>query len=263
MKRLSVASCAAVFCAVGLLGVPHAAFAASNASDSASNYTSSTWATGSNLGSGFGAWNLFGSSGNSGYYGNYIGGTGLSSNSFGIYAGDANSGASFDAQRPFTGALTAGQTFSVDLGHTPIQSNGSVGLNFQSVTNGTATNVFSVIANGTTVYLNDGGSNFGVQHAADQTNTDLKFTFTYNGGSSYSFTLTGSSGGTNYTASSNISDINQVQLYDFQQGSGENFGFDNISIVPEPSTIFGGAAMVFGGAYVFWHRRRAVPPVFA
>ncbi len=250
--KLRPSSFVAGLIALASLTAFHSAEAAANASDAASNYTSATWTTGSNLGTGFGNWNLFSTGTNAG---RYVGGTGLSGNSFGIYASD--SGSSYDAQRPFSSALTAGQTFSADLGHTTINTNGSVGINFQ---NGSGTNVFSLIASGGNFYVNDGGSNFGV--GTDAANKDYKFAFTYNGGSSYSFSIINvTDGGTvgsgsNYTASSNISGISQVQFFDFQQGSGQNFGFDNLSVVPEPATWAAGGLTVLAGVGVFRRRSR-------
>ena len=107
--------------------------------------------------------------------------------------------------------------------------------------------------------LNDGGSNFGtgVTYAA---NTPLTFTFTYNGGSSYSYTLTGGAGGNNFTSTNTISDLEGVKFFDTGTGAGNNFGVNNLSIttVPEPGTILSflsGSSLLSG--LMFIRRRRA------
>jgi hypothetical protein len=109
--------------------------AASVASDDASNYSSFGTYSASNLGSGFGAWTITGTDGNSSHEGTYLD-TGskaisVSTKSWGFYA---NSGQMIDAVRLFTGSLSAGQTFQVDLqfdgigngtGHSAPPGNGS------------------------------------------------------------------------------------------------------------------------------------------
>lgn len=241
------------------------AFAASNASDNASDpaYSGGTY-NGLNGGSGFGAWaegDFPGAGG--GFEGSYVGASGDGATSFGMFASaNGDSGSTADSAvtmtRPFTGALTAGQTFSISLG---VNSSlkGSVGLNF---INGTGATEFTLIGQASTGdwELNDGGANFGtgVAYAA---NTPLAFTFTYNGGSSYSYTLTGGAGGSNFTSGNTISDIEGVKLFATGIGANNNFGANNLSIttaVPEPGTIISflsGSSLL--GAMMFIRRRRA------
>ena len=80
---------------------------------------------GLNNGTGFLAWASTSHTGTGGFYGSYVGTTGRGTSSFGIYSGDVNIDASFNAIRPFNGALTARQTFSVNLGNTTV---GLIGL---------------------------------------------------------------------------------------------------------------------------------------
>lgn len=89
------------------------------ATDQASNYTS--WANGSNEGSGFGAWSLIASSGteSSGFF------LDQGRGGWGVYA---NNGQQAAARRPFNSALAVGQTFSVRLDHGSIANGGSVGV---------------------------------------------------------------------------------------------------------------------------------------
>ena len=100
------------------------AFAATPGTDNASNYTGG-WTTGSDGGTPatFGPWDLSGNNNNgttifAGYFiGDSTVGSGninTSGVSFGMYANPATAFA--DATRAFDAPLTAGQTFSIDIG---------------------------------------------------------------------------------------------------------------------------------------------------
>ena len=232
-----------------------AVFAANVASDNASttNYPGGTWTTGSNGGSGFGAWILTPITNSTGAYaGAYIGGSGQGNPSFGIYAG-GNSLSTFLADRPFTGgALAAGQSFSVSLGHTATIV-GEIG--FQFLSGSTVQWTLKFIGGGTDWQLNDGGSDFGAGQAYAP-NTPLSFNFTYNGGNSYSYTF-GTGSGNNYTAINDLSNLTAVRFYNRDQGPDQNLGFNNLSVVPEPSTYALLALSAAGlGAHIIRRRRR-------
>ncbi len=222
------------------------AFAADGASDNSGNYGGG-WNTGSNGGIGFGAWTI-----NDGDGGHYIGGTGLGGNTFGLF--NTFTTTTTDAIRPFTGALTAGQTFSIDLGFSAFAAAGSVGINLRSGTN----EVITLFTTGSGDWmLNDGGGNFSAGALATS-DTPFSFSFTYNGGTSYSFSLTGSAGGINFNSgNAGISSIDNLRLFNFNQGPGANFGFDNLSIVPEPSSLALLAGPALLGAWFFIRRRRS------
>lgn len=230
--------------AVGLLALSATpAKASNNAADNSSLYGGS-WSDGSNNGFGFDAW-TFNSNGNAG---RYIGPSGLSGSSFALYSSDP--GSSYDAIRGFTGgSLLSGQTFSLSLGYTGIGTGGVVGLDLQS--NGNS--LFSLQGDGTGDWqINDGGTFFDTG-VAESGNTAFNFSFTYNGGESYTYTLGNVSN--TFTATSDIGAISSVHFYTFQQGAGQNFGFDNLAIVPEPSTwvmVAGGLGML-----ALLRRRRA------
>jgi len=188
------------------------------ATDNASSYTSPTWINGSNLGTGFEDWTISSSSG-----GNYIGGTGQGDPSFGLFS---NGGGSFSyAERAFDEALQPGDTFSVDLGHTST-INGEIFVQFYDGATAVFTLVF--IGGDDRWRLNDGGANFDSGQLYDDF-ASITFTFTYEGGNDYSYTF-GTGSGSNFTAASTISNITSVRFQSTNQGSGENFGFNNLEI---------------------------------
>ncbi|NBV76357.1 MAG: hypothetical protein EBR59_10500, partial [Methylococcaceae bacterium] len=84
MKNIELAVAAA-------LAMNVCAFAANVATDNAStsNYPGGAWATGSNGGTGFGAWTIT-STPAGGSAGSYIGGTAIGDPAFGIYSGGNN-----------------------------------------------------------------------------------------------------------------------------------------------------------------------------
>ncbi|MFM8365733.1 MAG: PEP-CTERM sorting domain-containing protein [Verrucomicrobiota bacterium] len=232
--------------AVGTTFLAQNASAAANASDNGSNAAySDGWTTGDNGGTGFGAWTL--NTGGAGFAGSYVGATGQGANSFGLYSGN-DATAFSNALRPFTGALNSGQTFNVNLGHTAT-INGELGLQLRN--SGTPVIVLKFVTGQTNWQLWDGGSDFSAGQAYIA-NSSLTFSFTYNGGSSYSYTF-GTGSGNNYLATNTISNINEVFFYDNNQGPDQNFGFNNLSVVPEPSTY---ALLGLGTAFGLWQLRR-------
>jgi hypothetical protein len=230
------------------------ALAANNASDVGSNYTTATWTNGANLGTGFGSWTLTTSGlGTNGFAGSYIGSTAIGDPAFGIYSGGTNTATSL-ASRPFTGGgLTAGQSFSVDLANT-VTINGEIGLSL--MTGGSARWTLKFVSGGSNWLLNDGGSDFDSGQAYIASNS-LTLNFTYNGGSSYSYTF-GTGSGNNFNASADISNLDGVQFSSVNQGADQNLGFNNMNVVPEPSThaLLALSAAAFGG-YVARRRRRS------
>ncbi len=88
------------------------------ADDFASNYTTETWINGSNLGSGFGAWDLF-SSGTAGYFiGDSVvqgfGNVNTAGSAFGMF-GNPEGDNFANAQRALLVPLNVGDAFSIDL----------------------------------------------------------------------------------------------------------------------------------------------------
>lgn len=241
MKKILLAAAASVVLSSGAL-------AADPAFDDAStnNYPGGAWATGDNGGFGFGAWTIT----TNAPAGSFIGDTALSDPSFGIFSEGAGS---ITAYRPFTGgALLSGESFNVSLANTAT-IDGEIGLSLME--GATARWTLKFVGGGSAWQLNDGGGDFGSgqDYAA---NTALAFSFTYNGGSSYSYTF-GTGSGDNFNASADISNIDGVQFFSVNQGAGQNMGFNNLEVVPEPSTyaLLALSAAAMGG-YVIRRRRR-------
>jgi hypothetical protein len=223
------------------------------ASDNSSNYDATF--IGLNQGTGFNAWTGSGTGGG----GNYIGSSGLSSSSFAIFSG-GGSGNSFEATRPFSSAMNVGDTFSVQFGYTGVADDGVIGINLFS---DTAFRLGIKFTGGQGEWtLNDGGNDFGIgiPWSGGTPGTTLNFSFTRGSENNYSINVSQGSDsfeGLNFTASSGVMSVDRVQFFTGGQGGGENIGFDNLNVVPEPSTyalfVLGAAAM---SGYVIRRRRR-------
>ncbi|MFN6016565.1 MAG: PEP-CTERM sorting domain-containing protein [Verrucomicrobiota bacterium] len=191
---------------------------------------------GLNGGTGFGAW----SGSATGNGGSYMNSSGLSaSTSWGIYAG-GDTGNSYTVTRPFASALGIGETFTMDFGYTDVATGGEIGINLFS--GGAFRLGLKFIGGGSSWQLNDGGSDFstGIPWAGGTPGTTLKYSFTRGNDNNYSINLLHGAGiydGNNYTASSGNMSIDSVQIYSIAQGAGENVGFNNLAIVPEPSSL--------------------------
>ena len=215
----------AVTLAVACVMVAGASFA-QIAQDQASNYTD--WASNDNEGTGFGPWSLS----TSGDAGSGLFGTAVGDPSFGLWS---ESGGNSTALRPFAEALNAGDEFSFNVGHTAnIATGAEIGFTFWS--DGAPVLTWKFVGGEAAWLMNDGGSDFGAgqDYAAD---TSLAFSLTYEGGDFYSYTF-GTGSGSNFEANNDLSaGIDAFSVFNSGQGGGENIGFDNIEIIPEPGTI--------------------------
>ncbi len=232
-------------------------FAAAPAADNAGNGPyNDGWQDGDNGGIGFQPWAL--NTGGGG--GHYIGASGVNQNpSFGLFSGTPSAGADFAAaDRNFNSALLAGETFSLQLGvSNSVATGGSVGINLLNGANVVFT--FKFDGGGSTWQLNDGGTDFGTTIPFSP-NTTVSFSFTYNGADSYSVFITDGTNsypGNNFMATSDISNITGFRAFSSEQGAGENFGFNNLQVIPEPSSLALLAGPALLGAFIFVRRRRA------
>jgi hypothetical protein len=222
------------------------------ASDSASNNPpySSNFFVGLDGGSGFQTWTS--SSSGEGSKGSYLGATAVGSTSFGIFSNGGGNG--FNVYRKFDNPLGLGETFSVTFDATGVASGGSVGLQFY----------VSGIERGS-FYFNGGGSNWGWNDGAGGIATSLgfdivQFSITRSGTNTYTLDLVGSTTqsltGTFTSGGNPVSTaITEVGFFSFQQGSGENFGFNNLQVVPEPRSMLITTAGLAGVAALI--RRRS------
>ena len=223
--------------------------AATLATDNAANTAyANGWLTGTNGGTGFGAWTIvadpagggefIGNSGNNGA-GNPNGNGGninTTGASFGMYSATGTS----SATRSFTGALTVGQTFNLQMDNGYENNGGVVGFNllgsdgatrfqFNFTGGGTGYNAVGSTTNNTAA--NEGFTDGGMSTAFTLTGTNTySFTVNFNDGNkdTYTGTLAGTAGTT----------ITGVQAFSTAVGTGgQNDAFFNSpSIVPEPST---------------------------
>ena len=187
------------------------------------NHSNGNFSSGSGGGSGMGNWSISESNGSK-----YIGGTGLGTDGFGIWT---NAGGSVSATRYFDQNLGKGDVFSISLGHTDGME-GEVGIHLiNSSGNAVITLKMCNVCAGQWK-LNNGGSDFNANQGW-AANTSLTFTYTYdddNSSDTYSYTF-GSGSGNNHNATNDISTIAGFQIFSNSHGSGNNFGFNNISVV--------------------------------
>jgi hypothetical protein len=231
--------------AVAVISTSFAQIASDNASN-APYQPGNVWNDGSDGGTGFQAWQFSGGANS----GRYIGGTALGATTFGLYSSDG--GAQYSALRVFDAPLNSGQSFNVTVAHTTnVNTGGQLGVSLWNTGNSSAAITFKFVGGGTSWLLNDGGSDFEIAQPYSA-NSPLALSFTYNGGSSYSYTF-GSASGTNFTAANTISSIDRVSFFVQNQGNDQNFGFNNLSVVPEPSTY---ALLGLGTAFGLWQLRR-------
>jgi len=229
------------------------------ASDAAYN---SGFSNGSNGGSGFGAWQINNTSANSSQDGEFIGdssqnGSGTSGNinttgnkSWGMYA---NSGNTASAVRPFVSGgvngsttLGVGETVSISM-DTGFEDTGAVtGISLQN-SSGTTRFEFYFTGGQSFYDLNVAGAekstNLTGSNGIPFTSDGLSLTFTQLGGTSWSLAVTPSGGATHTYSSTDFgtlaaSDISQIRLFNFNGGSNsaKNTYFNNIQVVPEPSS---------------------------
>lgn len=260
MKKLLLSSITAAAFAVG--SNAFALIAGDNASPA--NYPGGSWSAGSNGGTNFGAWSLPGSAGTGGFNGNFIGtGAGLPNYSalytggvaFSIYAG-GDVGAFQDALRPFSTTMSVGDVFTHSIGFS--FDNGNKGFDLYSATGGTG-QVFNFNINNTGYSWTGGGSAAMTPYTPNRTNgvvINFSFTLTPTG---FNYTI-GSAQDAGLTQSGSVAaaGIGSIKYYISGAGGGDggNLYFNNLSVVPEPST-YALLALSAAGLAGYAARRRA------
>lgn len=272
-----------VIIATALLGslssLPLLAQTVTIASDNAGNY--STWPGGSstlaNNGTGFGSWAFNNSQPNGGFSGQFLGGSystggGINSgsgNAFGFYANSGNYALSQATLPLLEGAMTSGQTFSVQMqNHFIGDDGGQEGFNLQ---NSSGNDILQFYFNGgaSDYYVNiwtSSGTSAQVDTLVPYTASPLTLNYTQGSGTSWTFAILEGSTTMATLTSAGTGDaiwqagISQFQLFSQNGGDSgnqnDNVFFNNpqVTAVPEPTTVaLGGAS---GLALLYYLRRR-------
>lgn len=245
-----------------LLALATSSWAAVEGSDNAAAYGAGTWTNGSGTGNAaFSAWSIVGINGTGGG-GAFIGDpsaggmSGMPASSFGLYANPNGSGASVDVGRTFVGALSVGQTFSFDWS-----------INYDSGIDGAkGFHILSGGVNGTSlVQINNAGNsditlngnNIGFGYGA----TAMTWSFTLLDANTLRVQANDRDGTGSLDQNVTIASApDAFRLYAFQMQAPDPVTrdnaqpyFNNLSIVPEPSTM---ALALFGVLSAAVARRR-------
>jgi len=259
MKKLLIA-------AVASIAVSSGAFAQlqTNAFDFGANYGGGGepgWTNGANAGFGFGAWTISINQG-TGFSGNFIGDpaangvTGMSVESFGLYANPAGSNAVVSASRALSAALPVGGTFSMQWG-----------INWDSGNSTFGNKGFNLFVGGTQVVNVNNGGNSDIQF--NSINTGMGFgtqamtwSFTYTNATTLFVSANDRDGNGTFSTNVTVSGgITSFELYANNMASGgerQPYYNDFAVTIPEPSTyaLLALSAAAFGG-YVIRRRRRS------
>lgn len=177
-----------------------------NAMDSASDpaYPDGAWDDGSNGGTGFGAWDISNVSGNSGNF--------TAPNGWGLWSHEG--GYMSEAIRPFSSALTGGQTFSVLCKNGWIwEDGGSVGIALRS--------------SGDTIwqmFFNGGESNYNTSAGVTDipwTDQGLDVAFTVTAPGSYSVEITPNGGAKRTYTGTYSGSIDNFRVWSYQNGTSD------------------------------------------
>jgi hypothetical protein len=247
MKR-TIATILALVTLAGLQTASAAGLASDNAADTAYN---DGWQTGDNGGSGWGSgWTLYDYPTYAGYFvgtsqnnGFNDGNIDTSGRAWGEWA---NGGAFAQATRFFSGTLSVGQSFVIDVDNGLLDSGSWVGFTIGASSNPYTTDSFSFFfRGGESTYKISNGGMFAIPYR--EADTGVPFTsagvhveFTLTGTTSYSVAITPAGGSTTVLNGTLYnSDFDNVGLYNTHAGPGSDHDafFNSIAIIPEPTTF--------------------------
>lgn len=200
------------------------------ASDNVSNY-STGWTNGANQGTGYGAW-VFESQGQAGHF--------TGDKGFGLWSQASNNYSA--AARPFSSALSSGQTFSVRMQNGWIWENGgSVGFALRE----DGTQKFELyFVGGSNVYIGT--------HATDIPWTDqgVDVAFTLTGPNAYSVTITPVGGSTRTYTGTFAGSINNFRAWSANNGTTDtnnwqrDYYFNNLIVTSPQATLLDVSAVI-------------------
>lgn len=218
------------------------------ASDNGGNY-SGGFTNGANGGTGFGAWTINATQG-TGASGAFIGDpasggiSGMSTTSFGLYANAGGSGATVDAIRDFAAALNVGDTFSFQWGLN-WDSDGAGNKGFSLYTGGAGgTELININMGGSSAITINGGpmyTNYGANA--------FTLSFTVVNATTLNVSGIGRDGSESFNDNFAITGApDAFKFYATELNTGDNRQpyFNNLEVVPEPSTIVLGLVGVVG-----------------
>ena len=254
MKKLLLSSLAAATLAVGSNAY------ALIASDNASNYGSG-WTNGSDGGTGFQPWSLSSGAG-TGSAGWFIGDPssggigGMSATSFGLYANTNGTGAYVNADRAFDSAMSVGDVLSFQWSiNYDSGTDGNKGFNLY--TGGVGGTQLINVNNAGSSAITLGGNDIGFAYGTNA----MTWTFTLTDATTLAVTATArTNGGASFSTNVTVSAApDSFRFYASQMQAGDQAQpyFNNLSVVPEPSTYALLAMSAAGMAgYVIRRRRR-------
>ena len=184
------------------------------------------------------------SGGNGGSSGTFTGASDIGNPSWGFFASDGElAEALFDLAG---GALTVGQSVSLDIDNGNIQSGGTVGVGFQNASTGNRLEFFFVGGDSNYTYLDNGGSQ---DSGIGFTSSGINLSFTLTGTNTYTLDITPAGSGSTQISGTlggtTGNGVDRIRFFNFNggAGSGSDFFGNNISVVPEP----GVTALFLGG----------------
>ncbi len=219
------------------------------------------WEAGDNGGSGFGAWTFVGQGfiGTSTANGNSMGGIDSSGVSFGLFS---NAGAPANAQaiRPFSSSLAVGETFMMDFDNGFVATGGIVGFALRNAANNSLFQF--TFTGGENFYRIEGSTSQTTAHGF--TSDGMRTSFTLTSESTFSFSVQFNDNMALEVFTGTLANpggaITNLRLLAFNttdpNGSLSDVFYNNLQVIPEPSSIALLAAPMLLGGWFFARRRR-------